>query len=131
MRITTTLLLLGALGVAGAVRRSIDAQATAAQGSYLSLPQHAPDADARARRMSYKSPYWEFVPYSQTGAGPTASALTMAAPGGMLGSAHLDAETATVLGQISVSATEGQRRMQGPIAAKCNQVGNAKMQNAE
>ncbi len=132
MRRTTALLVLGALGVASAARRSVDAQAgTAAQGSYLSLPQHAPDADARAGRMSYKSPYWEFVPYSQTGAGPTASALTMAAPGGILGSAHLNAETATVLGQISVSATEGTRRLADPIAAKCNQVrgGNAKTQS--
>lgn len=124
---TTALLLLGALvGVTSAVRRSVEARAATMQGSsYLSLPQRAPDAEARARRMSYKSPYWEFVPYSQTDAGPTASALTMAAPGGTLGSAHLDAETATVLGQISVSAEEGGKRIAGPIKAKCNQVRKA------
>jgi hypothetical protein len=116
---TTALLQLGAFGVASA-------RAATTQGSsYLSLPQHAPDAKARARRMSYKSPYWEFVPYSQTDAGPTASALTMAAPGGTLGSAHIDAEMATVLGQISVSAEEGGRRVAGPIKAKCNQVRKA------
>lgn len=122
---TTALFLLGALGVASAVSRSVDARVATTQGSsYLSLPQHAPDAEARARRMSYKSPYWEFVPYSQTGAGPTASALTMAAPGGTLGSAHLNAETATVLGQISVSAAEGEGALRAPLRPSATRWGN-------
>lgn len=96
--------------------------AAAAAASFLSIPQADADPAGRARRLSYKTPYWDFVPYSQVLEDPTADQLTTAAPGGALGMAQLVAETEGVGGQIAVSVAEGQKRTLGPMATKCNQV---------
>jgi hypothetical protein len=91
---------------------------------FVSIPQRAPDPRARARRLGHKSQHWDFVPYSQTVAGSITARITTAAPGGILGAAQLQAETALVRGRILANSQEGQLRIRGPITATCSQVRN-------
>ena len=68
---------------------------------FLSIPQQDPDPTARARRLSYRAPYWEFVSYGSLD--PGLANVSMAAAGGPLGSAANLAEGAVIGGQLKVS----------------------------
>jgi hypothetical protein len=84
---------------------------------FLSIPQDDPDPASRARRLSYRAPFWEFVPYASID--PDLANLTMAAPGGTLGEASLDSQSAAIGGQLMVSRAVGMNVLEGPIIATC------------
>jgi hypothetical protein len=92
---------------------------------FLSIPQDDPDPAGRARRLSYRAPYWEFVPYGTQD--PSLANLTMAAPGGILGNATLLSQGAFVLGQVDVSLQFSSQNIAEPMLTACTDINSTGM----
>lgn len=87
------------------------------KNGFLSIPQDDPDPAGRARRLSYRAPFWEFQSYASID--PALVGLTMAAPGGLLGGAALSGQGATIAGQLGVSVTKGIEEIVQPLGGAC------------
>jgi len=84
---------------------------------FLSIPQDDPNPVGRARRLSYRAPFWEFTSYDSYN--PELVNLTMAAPGGILGQAALGEQSATIAGQLDVSVATSLGVLVPPLQAAC------------
>lgn len=92
---------------------------------FLSIPQDDPDPAGRALRLSYRAPFWEFVPYASKN--PLLVNLTMAAPGGILGNQTRLSQGAFVLGQINTSVEIGLQTIAEPISTACTDISSTGM----
>jgi hypothetical protein len=85
--------------------------------SFLSLSQDDPDPAGRARRFSYRAPFWEFTSYDSYD--PELVYLTTAAFAGILGRAALGEQSATIAGQLDVSVATSLRVLVPPLYGTC------------